>query len=604
MSISQGALIVRFEASGPDQEIYAFYNNANPTIRVAVEYNNTANQIQVLAHNGTTELARLNFNTLTGPRNLAVGFDGTGIAASYNNAAAQTASFSTTWALDRFDFDQGSGTLETYAYTLRDDRPADAVLPTLTAGETGAAGHSNYFAVTVDRTQVTGSHSDFVVEIDETALSASQKTALFTTAKTDGSDIRPAADSTGAQLYPFEKLAYNNSTQTFRMKIKLPSATDAVDAAFVLLVGDATLTTPSASSGIGTQALWQDANRFLPLLSSLTDSSGNMADQGTQSATYGANGLIGDGATEYTLDTFPVQSAGTVSMWITPDTVTGNQDYFHSPASNRAILGNRGADSFWRKGNNSGRNVGTVTAGTPVRMTKSWDASNTKYMRNGVVERTVGATDPAFGSGPVVLMGDGSGTAYADGALRDVVVWKTQRSDDWIATEHSNQSNVAAFFSVADMAAIGGGGTTYNETVSDAAAAADTTVNTATLVNVLSDLLTLQDSAVGSLGAQTFNETIADIISASDGATAGAQMFLAATDSVNVGDSVVQAVVWGASAQDVATTADQLSSIAQMASSVTDATTPGDQAASAGGVSNLWVVQSPATSTWTIITNE
>lgn len=135
-----GALVARYDALHGSGDIIGLRSNAAAARRMAIARNETANQIQAVANDGTAEIANLGAAQTDAIKHVAFGFDQDDFAASIDNAAALTDTAGTFGPLDELYIGDGPGVIKLYAYSLLDTRPSDADLATLVAGEAPAAG--------------------------------------------------------------------------------------------------------------------------------------------------------------------------------------------------------------------------------------------------------------------------------------------------------------------------------------------------------------------------------------------------------------------------------------------------------------------------------
>lgn len=192
-------------------------------------------------------------------------------------------------------------------------------------------------------------------------------------------------------------------------------------------------------------------------------------------------------------------------------------------------------------------------------------------------------------------------TVYQDGVS---IGTRTASVNASVQTPGVNQRSTAysAWLDDWESDAVGGGATTYNDTVSDDVSLGDSTAGVATLVGAagadnltlgdaasgiatltgaLSDDLSLGDSVSDTLsgaGSTTYNDTVSDDLSLADSVVCLATLLGAGTDNITLGDALAGVATLVGAAADSLTLADSAASTAEMAEALSDNLALGDLA--------------------------
>jgi len=328
----------------------------------------------------------------------------------------------------------------------------------------------HWFDLTVGNLVVGGPHTDFAVLVTEEWLTPAQRADLFATARSDGANIRFSSDNTGNTEYPFELIAWDAVGETFAARVKPPAV--AIGTQFTLRIVDGVTALPAPGDANGRIAVWPDydavyhGNSLInsasatgvgdltavgsPLLDqSPVASIGRFrpspgADNGNYFEAAGFYPLLGAGD-KTVLATLDIE-AGTdqgVMHW-GRNVATGSRFTFITDGANAPIIGfNGGAVS-----GTSALGTGVVSA---AFVHDASEAPNAVIYLNGVSDGTATVTIDTIADGDGLRIGRDNAADNFDGFLSDIRFRNVAVSADWLATEHANRANIAAFGSSGDM---------------------------------------------------------------------------------------------------------------------------------------------------------
>lgn len=310
-------------------------------------------------------------------------------------------------------------------------------------------------------------------------------------AQSDGGDIRFSSDSAGSTQLSCEVVEIttdaNPANGTAEIWVKVPSVTASGNTTIYIWYNTAGTTTKEGDgTTYGRDAVWAGAQIAL-LMEDVTpvDHTGNHTITVTNSGLAATSGPFGAALSFGSLDRLSESDAAIRDILTTHDTtveVIAKRASYSDGSSNGAVLSWEGIDDFVLYPiENSGSATngvrafwrdlgGSLLAANNVSATATWEWT---------AVTTRGATDhEIYNDGTSVDTSASSGTAgpftafYVGsfgpsgqpflGDIAHVVVWKTARSDIWIASEHANQSAPATYITAGTPAdGGGGGGATY-----------------------------------------------------------------------------------------------------------------------------------------------
>jgi len=326
--------------------------------------------------------------------------------------------------------------------------------------------------ITIQSSQVTGTHSDFPVYMDLAQMPSS----FWSKVQSDGGDVR-VTTSDGETLVPHEVSFIDTGNQQGALWLK-PAAdvTDQSDLDLFVYYDNSDASALPVTDPNGRNAVW--SNGYLAV-SHLEESSGNAIDAtgngndaNVNGATQGSSGKIGDAYEFDGSDDFlkGVQNLGisgdaelTMCAWIKWNGNSWNSDFpsFMGNNTTRAsdeglsftVKEGRPAIDFWsnRWRADNALNVkqwyhvcGTKTPGMV-------DAQNSAvYVDGNEVAASAESSDtPNISDSPLIVgrLEDDS-SRYFDGLIDEVRYLDRAVSSDWVATEHANQNDPASFISV------------------------------------------------------------------------------------------------------------------------------------------------------------
>jgi len=338
---------------------------------------------------------------------------------------------------------------------------------------TPIASHGDpWFDLTVGNLVVGGPHTDFAVLVTEQWLTASQRTELFTMARSDGANIRFSSDNTGNTEYPFELIAWDAVGETFAARVKPPFI--AIGTQFAMRIVDGVTALPAPDDPNGRVAVWPDydgvyhGNSLINSASAtgvgdLTAVNSALLDQ-SPVASIGRFRTSPGGNFFQASGFFPVSGPGDKTVFATLDVEAGtDQGVLHWAQNNGA--GSR--FSFVTDGTNVPRigfNGGSISGATAlgggiVSTALVHDASespNAIFFNDGMPDATATVTIDIDTAGTGLRIGRDNGTDNFDGFLSDIRFRNVAVSADWLATEHANRANIDTFGSSSDMQTGGG----------------------------------------------------------------------------------------------------------------------------------------------------
>jgi len=306
--------------------------------------------------------------------------------------------------------------------------------------------------ITISNTLVDSELANFPVLISMT------DSDLMVNATSDGSEIIFTAGNGRVQLdHEMEK--YNGETGTMTAWVRVPVLYDSVDTDIYMYYGHTGIGLSENPSGV-----WNSNYKGVYHFNDNVDDSTVNNEDGTNSGTVNATGKIYSGR-DFDSDTIDLPNRAwmsgnldkiTMQAWINPDTISGYDTIIG--------IGNNGDVPFF------GLNDGTIvlyssdtnpkesdpsnvlSAGTWYLATVTYDATTdqVKIYRNGINDVTDSMSGTTKMDNDRKIGNDDSGESF-DGQIDEVRILDVVLTDDWIATEYTNQNSPETFYSVGDQ---------------------------------------------------------------------------------------------------------------------------------------------------------
>lgn len=306
------------------------------------------------------------------------------------------------------------------------------------------AGYQYYKQITLNSSQISGTHSNFPILISIT------DSDLIGKVQPDGDDIIFASDANGTVIYDHQIESYNSTNGTYRAWVRIPSISSANNT-LVMFYGN------SAATNTSTTDTWNTNYQLVMHMDDVNDQSGK-GNNGTNTGTTSTTGKIGNarsfttsGGNDYisiaddaTLD---ITGNITISAWInvtnfgdTPDLITKG-DYSDSYST---WIRNGGTLRF-ATNNASLTSTGSISSGTTayVTFTKT-NSGRTIYINGSASGNDNSTTAFATNNDPLFISSSDYGL---NGFVDEVRISNVARSANWISTEYNNQNNPATFHS-------------------------------------------------------------------------------------------------------------------------------------------------------------
>jgi RHS repeat-associated protein len=294
-----------------------------------------------------------------------------------------------------------------------------------------------------------------------------------------GYDIIFTSDSAGLDVLPFERESYSPTTGAVVYWVEIPTLSHTTDTTFYMFYGNSSITTDQSNKNGVWDGNYQGVWHLQETSGRQHDSTSNGNNStGVSVTTEGsATGKIG-GADQFTgshpdhvdLPNISLTSAFTLQFWIYPTSYTDYDRMFSKAFSTKTApwydygvtLDTAASQKL---------DLGIDHAGTLQQLTSAgvlplnqwtyvdgtYDGSNLRIYINGVLDSTQAASGSIDAvSQPTEL---GYNTVYTPqsftGNLDEARISSVARSADWIAAEYNNESNPAAFYSLAATPGIG-----------------------------------------------------------------------------------------------------------------------------------------------------
>ncbi|MBO6524053.1 MAG: DUF2341 domain-containing protein [Balneolaceae bacterium] len=327
------------------------------------------------------------------------------------------------------------------------------------------AGYDFYKPVTINASQVNGTHTDFPVLISIT------DSDLVNNARSDGFDIVFTSTSTSTTILNHQLESYNSSTGELLAWVKVPSISGSANTTIYMFYGNS-----SANADQSVTSTWSNQFRSVYHLGSTFTDAGPNGNDGINSGTSNSTGIIGDAKNFDGVDNYialndsyttTTNSAITVSAWVKTSNA-GDQ-----------IIGSFDRNEYWRleiNGNGGGSGQvgwdlltsgGQIDFGSSTRVddgnwrfvTGVYDNGSVSIYIDGVLDNsttqgtTFGTGNTRFGfigvgSEASAFDGNQGPSNNFDGDIDEFRISDAARSSAWIATEFNNQSSPATFTTI------------------------------------------------------------------------------------------------------------------------------------------------------------
>ncbi len=328
--------------------------------------------------------------------------------------------------------------------------------------------------ITINHNEVAGGLSNFPVYLDLSDLPSS----FFSTVRADGGDIR-ITESDGVSLVPREVVWVDGGNEAGEVHFQAPSLSSGTDTTFYLYYGNAAATEPAADSAYGSENVWDDD---YVLVYHLQETSGAVKD----STKNGLHGTIGAGVTQGTstvlgkglaigttggvnIPAYTPAGGLTVSILAMQSTAHANYkslftldgnaySAFRFDNSNlRQSYFNGSNSDIYRETNSLQGSNGVWYLYTLVHELVSTNVTLKNYRDNSLIGSSV--TTDGYTPRYVRNLFSRSTSLGFVGLATEARISNIDRSAAWIASEYSNQSNTATFYSLAapEAAPAGGG---------------------------------------------------------------------------------------------------------------------------------------------------
>jgi len=343
----------------------------------------------------------------------------------------------------------------------------------------GPDGTQYYVEVTIASSQVASTLTDFPVYVDLSDL----PTAFFTNVQSDGGDIR-VTESDGTTRCPVDLVSITTGSNTGELHFLASSISSSTDTTFrIYYDGVSTLSQPGVATTYGRNAVWSDYSYSYHLdedpsgtAPQFVDSTGNGNDATTAgSMTSGdlvtgrlGNGIAFDGTDDCGVVTDSVANDAaanfTVQAWVRMATGASGSDRWLSKFTG----GNTGYLFRYESGGvqflvGDGSSADQVTSSAITADSSTWYMVHGTFTNPATLEVFLNGVSDVSGTGTIsgisnasVDLGIGAadnGAESTDGVLDEVRLRDSVLSDDWIASEYTNQNTPTTFYTIGSQTA-------------------------------------------------------------------------------------------------------------------------------------------------------
>ena len=327
--------------------------------------------------------------------------------------------------------------------------------------------------ITIDHTKVedvttpSTTYANFPLYIHATGLS---------NIKADGADIR-FTTSDGTQI-PREIEYYSSGTLDAWVKLTLTKDSgDSTDDEIYMYYGNSGATEPASDSTYGSENVWDSNFKMVQHLDE-TSAGGGSYDDHLDSTSYDNDGEVSgatmdstgklDGADEFDGsdeievlddDTLDVTTGGTLEAWIYIPTLTANQDARLIHKNNNwefKLKYTHGTPGTWEykgklksaSGDGEAKNAAAdFSFNTWTHVAFTYDGSNLKIFIDGELDTSTEWSNTATATTENLYIGSKGGGNYFKGKMDEVRLSDIGRSEEWMGTSYTSQSD-SAFLTV------------------------------------------------------------------------------------------------------------------------------------------------------------
>ncbi len=320
-------------------------------------------------------------------------------------------------------------------------------------------------SLTVNKSQVEGSHTDFPLLVSFTDPDLKYTSNGGKVSKTDGTDIFFTNSADTKLSHEIEK--YDPATGQLIAWVKLPSLSSSADTTLNLYFGNASASDQQDKTGVwdtNYKGVWHlDGGTNL----GINDATGsnNIASKGTfvpvDSGKIGG-GVDNNGSSHMRLNGSPMDglTSFTLDTWINHDTGASGQAFWSDWSTPQVLWRYEGSSDLrflvrWSDATSADLQYtpSGYANGSWNKVTITYDGSTIRTYGNGNAGNTTSASGKTVanhsGSNVQKIGGGTTGSEeYWDGSIDEIRISNVARSTDWIKTEYNNQNSPSSFVSV------------------------------------------------------------------------------------------------------------------------------------------------------------
>jgi hypothetical protein len=319
-------------------------------------------------------------------------------------------------------------------------------------------------ALTIDASKVVADATDFPVLISDGVLADH----FYANSNTDCTDLRFSTDVAMASELPFEVVSCDTIAKTAEIWVKIPLVSGSVNTTLYAWYGNASAVAYADSDTYGAHNVWSDYALVMHMDEASGSRYGSTANNNSAVATgsiVSGVGKIGSGvdleysSSQYltvhqsvTLDlpTYTIQAwAQNESFASTYPTIVSNRSNNDANGNYFVLfhgdIGYKPHSQYWTGSTwSSAHTNDSSSAQTWYMVNVVYEGSLHKISANGGAFIANAAAAPQLNNNPI-LIGKYS-NHYFDGIIDELRMSSVVRSQAWIDTEYSNQSDPASFF--------------------------------------------------------------------------------------------------------------------------------------------------------------
>jgi hypothetical protein len=344
---------------------------------------------------------------------------------------------------------------------------------------TSSGGSATVRPITIDHTQVSGSHTDFTVYFFGTYAELKTTANGGLVANVNGYDVGFFSDSACTTSLKWEIVLYNASTGKYFYKIKIPTGVNSTtDKVFYIRYGDASITTDQSDKvnayDSATQLVMGLGDGTTLSLSDSTTTPITAVNNGATATSGFINGAASfvAASSQYIELTDPTKLQITgqleVSFWVNFTSLSGLQNIITKYGFNENYLRINGGslEVGCYDGSDHATSYGGLSTATDYFIQGYYDGSNWKIDVNGANVASTATATGSLATGDQWAIGAGRYGAWGrflNAIVSEVKISNAARSTGWHYTEYNNISSQATFITIG--AALGGGGTSVSTNV-------------------------------------------------------------------------------------------------------------------------------------------